>query len=267
LSFFPYDRDILTSSLWANGTPEAFKVWSYLLLTAEIGTGCVTDADPAIALHCGLSLEVTVEVLKWLSEPDPHSRTKDHDGRRIERLPGGGFRVLNFLARQSKDYSTPRVRRWRDRKRGETTKRVTSLHVTTDTDTDTTNTPKPPKGAVPSTEAVTEVFEHWRKVMGHPTAKQTPGRRRHILARLKEGYTVAQLCEAVDGCRLSLWHMGANESQAVFDDLTLICRSGEKVEKFREKAKTKPSDPEGTRGGLLTVEEQDRRRKEQWAKS
>jgi hypothetical protein len=53
--------------------------------------------------------------------------------------------------------------------------------------------------------------------------------------RLKEGYSAYQLCEAIDGCRRSLFHMGANEHQTVYDDIALICRSGEKVEFFRAK--------------------------------
>jgi hypothetical protein len=115
VSYFPLDRDILSSSLWANGTPEAFKVWSYLLLTADPRTGCVADADPAIALHCGLSLEATTAALEWLMGPDPHSRTKDHGGARIARLPDGGFLLLNYLRHQAKDYSTPRVQAFRER--------------------------------------------------------------------------------------------------------------------------------------------------------
>lgn len=42
-----------------------------------------------------------------------------------------------------------------------------------------------------------------------------------------------QLLEAVDGCRGSMFHMGQNDKHAIYDDLELICRSGEKVESFR----------------------------------
>jgi hypothetical protein len=76
------------------------------------------------------------------------------------------------------------------------------------------------------------VFAHWQAVMDHATAKLTPGRRKCIDARLRDGYTPDQLKQAVDGCKSSAYHQGGNDRQAVYDDLTLICRSGEKVEQF-----------------------------------
>ena len=137
MSYFPLDRDLLTSSTWATGSPEAIKVWVYLLLQADPRTGIVEDAAPAIALRCGLSLEATEAALDWLASPDPHSRTKDKQGRRIEALPDGGYEIVNYLTRQKKDHSTVRVRKWREMKRDVTVKRVSSLPGTTDKDTDT----------------------------------------------------------------------------------------------------------------------------------
>jgi len=121
LSYFPLDRDVLTSSLWAEGSPEAIKVWIYLLLQANPRTGVVDDAAPAIALRCGLALPVALDALAWLAAPDRHSRTKAHDGRRVEELSEGGYRLLNYTRRRDKDHSTGRVRRYRERmKRDET---------------------------------------------------------------------------------------------------------------------------------------------------
>ena len=141
MSYFPLDRDVLTSSLWAEGSPEAIKVWFYLLLQANPRTGIVDDAAPAIALRCGLPLSATEAALEYLATPDRHSRTKDHDGRRIQPLEMGGYRLLNYLSRQNKDYSTPRVRSWRERqaemKRSVTVKRTPTVTGTTDKDTDT----------------------------------------------------------------------------------------------------------------------------------
>jgi hypothetical protein len=141
VSYFPLDRDVLTSSLWAQGSPAASKLWIYLLLQADPRTGIVQDAAPGIALRCGLPLDVTAHELEWLASPDQHSRTKEHDGRRIEALDGGGYRVFNYLSHQDKDYSTPRVRKWRERqadaKRPETGKRVSTVTGTTNKNTDT----------------------------------------------------------------------------------------------------------------------------------
>ena len=150
MSYFPLDREILSSSVWAQGTPEQLKIWLYLLVTADPRTGIVADSDPGIALRCGLALDVTTEALDWLASPDPYSRTKDHDGQRIQRLPDGGIRIFTYLAHQNRDYSTPRVRAFRQRKgASETVKRVSTVTETTDTDTDTDKRlpPLPPKEA------------------------------------------------------------------------------------------------------------------------
>jgi hypothetical protein len=96
----------------------------------------------------------------------------------------------------------------------------------------TDNPPKPPSGGVLTRSPSGTVFAHWQAVMGHRDAKPTPKRMRLIQARLKDGYTVEQLCTAVDGCRLSRFHRGENDRGQVYDDLALICRDGEHVEQF-----------------------------------
>jgi hypothetical protein len=68
--------------------------------------------------------------------------------------------------------------------------------------------------------------------MVHPRAKLDSTRRSKIAARLKDGYTVAELKAAVDGCAQSVWHMGENPSNKKFDDISLICRDASKVESF-----------------------------------
>lgn len=77
------------------------------------------------------------------------------------------------------------------------------------------------------------VFDHWRATMGHPDAKPTAKRVQAVNARLAEGYSVADLCAAVDGCKASPFYQGQNDRHEVYDDLELICRNGEKVEKFK----------------------------------
>lgn len=80
--------------------------------------------------------------------------------------------------------------------------------------------------------AVVEVFEFWQLEMGHPQAKLTPRRRSRIADRLREDYSAETLKQAVLGCKASPFHRGENKDGKVFDDIELICRSGEKVEQF-----------------------------------
>ncbi len=93
------------------------------------------------------------------------------------------------------------------------------------------STPPSPRKRGASRDSL-DVFRRWQEVMGHPQAKLTPKRRRRIDARLAEGYCVEQLMSAIDGCRASPYHQGQNETATVYDDIELICRSGEKVEQF-----------------------------------
>jgi hypothetical protein len=84
------------------------------------------------------------------------------------------------------------------------------------------------------------VFDHWRAVMGHPDAKLTPKRERCVRAMLKV-YGVEQLFAAVDGCKATPFNMGANDRHEIYDDLALICRDGEHVERFM-RAATRPPE-------------------------
>jgi hypothetical protein len=63
------------------------------------------------------------QALSILLAPDPDSRTKDHDGRRIEAIEGGWL-ILNYLkyrevAQAQEGSRAPYLRAWRKRKREE----------------------------------------------------------------------------------------------------------------------------------------------------
>ena len=106
--------------------------------------------------------------------------------------------------------------------------------------------PDPPKAkrakkaraAVKASPEALAVHEHWRVTMGKmdaASAADSGAARERIAAveaRLADGFTVEQLCTAVDGCKASPHHRGENERGTVYNGLTLICRSGEKVAYF-----------------------------------
>ena len=75
---------------------------------------------------------------------------------------------------------------------------------------------------------VAEIIEVWRQVMGlNGNAKPTPARRRKVADRLKEGYTPERIKAAIRKCAASEFHRSKGHI-----DLTLICRSGDKLEWF-----------------------------------
>lgn len=102
---------------------------------------------------------------------------------------------------------------------------------------------------------VSVVFDHWRTVMDHPEAKLTTKRRRLIKARLKDS-TQDELLKAIDGCRASAFHMGANDAGTRYDDLTLICRDREHVESFiRKLTEVRPPARAAPRGLITSAVE------------
>lgn len=79
-----------------------------------------------------------------------------------------------------------------------------------------------------------KVFDYWCSVMKkNGNAKFTDERRKVIKARMKDGYTIQHIMQAIDGCARSDWHMARDgKNKTVYDDLTLICRTGSDLERF-----------------------------------
>ena len=84
---------------------------------------------------------------------------------------------------------------------------------------------------------VVELFGYWQAACKHPTAKLTADRLRKVTTRLREGYTVEQIRTAIDGAARGAF---VNDAGNRFDDLTLICRNGSKLEDFIARATAKP---------------------------
>lgn len=113
--------------------------------------------------------------------------------------------------------------------------------------------PTGPKLTSEERRAVARVYAHWRERMGKPRSLESKERTLAVVRRLRDGYTVADILRAIDGCASSRFHMGENDSGTVYNDLTLICRNGEKLESFIERAGEQidagrePTDPDDLR--------------------
>lgn len=79
---------------------------------------------------------------------------------------------------------------------------------------------------------VEEVFKHWQTVMNHPKAILSEKTTKLITARLKDGFTIGLLREAIDGCSKTPHNMGVNDRNTRYDSLELILRDGENVNRF-----------------------------------
>ena len=93
-------------------------------------------------------------------------------------------------------------------------------------------------------EAAARLFSYWVKRCdkGERTML-TAERGRAVIARLRDGYTEAEIRKAIDGAATAAY---VGDSGQRYDDLELICRSGAKLESFIERGET-------TTGKLVVV--------------
>lgn len=84
---------IVDSSIWQE--PNHVRlVWITLLAKCNMrGIAEISEIRVAAAAH--VSEEEAQDALRVLMSPDPHSRSPEHEGRRIEKAEGG-FRILNY---------------------------------------------------------------------------------------------------------------------------------------------------------------------------
>lgn len=85
--FTKLHRSILTSSVWSEDYATRL-VWVTMLAEAD-ADGFVEAAIPGLARIANVTLEECEKAVERLQSPDPYSRTKDHEGRRIEPVDGG----------------------------------------------------------------------------------------------------------------------------------------------------------------------------------
>jgi hypothetical protein len=80
---------------------------------------------------------------------------------------------------------------------------------------------------------VEAVFTHWVFMFGHNRNRCALGpTRRRIIERALELYGVDTLLLAIEGCASSAWHAGDNDRNRTYQDLQLILRDEEHVERF-----------------------------------
>lgn len=83
---------ILTSTVWQE-SKEVKLLWVTMLASCD-RWGVVEASVPGLAHIAMLTMAETEAALHVLSSPDAHSRTKEHEGRRIEAIDGG-WKLLN----------------------------------------------------------------------------------------------------------------------------------------------------------------------------
>jgi len=113
--------DIILSSVWSEDDKTRI-VWISMLAISN-ADGFVSGSLPGLARAAHVSIEDCEKALKKLALRDPYSRTKDHEGRRIE-VVDGGWLILNYRLYRDRVSDDPnavkireRVRRHRERQK------------------------------------------------------------------------------------------------------------------------------------------------------
>lgn len=116
-----YGDKLLRSTLWVGADPATKVVWITMLALSD-QFGKVEGSLPGLAHASNVSLDGTSKALNYFRAPDPHSQTKDHEGRRIEDTDGGWL-ILNYA--KYREYRTEsqvkqaaRKQKWRESQRG-----------------------------------------------------------------------------------------------------------------------------------------------------
>lgn len=112
---------IVTSTIWTEDD-QTRLVWVTMLAMAD-KNGEVHASIPGLARMANVSVESAERAIQILLAPDPYSRTKAADGRRIEEIQGGWFLINHPEYRQmasredQKEANAERQRRFRERKK------------------------------------------------------------------------------------------------------------------------------------------------------
>jgi hypothetical protein len=150
-------------------------------------------------------------------------------------------RVSGWRAEQTPAKAALRQQRHRDGVRDGPLRSVTERAKPSPTGQDRTVGSSSPNGSElveprpDDAGTISELFAYWQQRCGHGHAKLTRERQAKLRARLRERYTPAQIRQAIDGAAVAAF---VDESGKRHDDLTLICRTGSKLEDFIGRAKT-----------------------------
>ena len=119
MAYTPLDSDLLTSTLLKEG-PVVLS--AFVLILASRDRFGETSIQPAtVASLLRISDEEAEEAFRVLSEPDPKSRNRDEDGRRIVPIGDGRWMIVSnekYQYRASKAAATERQRKHREKVKG-----------------------------------------------------------------------------------------------------------------------------------------------------
>lgn len=82
------------------------------------------------------------------------------------------------------------------------------------------------------TEQIDKIFAVWQHLHTNGRSRLDDRRRKTIRTRLQDGFTIDDMTDAIYGCYLSAFHMGDNDRRTRYNDICLILRDAEHVDRF-----------------------------------
>lgn len=159
-------NSLISSTIWTEDDQTRI-VWITILAMAD-KNGEVQASLPGLARIAGATVEATEQAIGKFLSPDPYSRTKDEEGRRLEEIDGGWLLINHAKYRKmaskddEKEKAAERKRRQREREKSHAPSRpVTPRHATVtqgrdiaeaEAEADPSLPPKSPKGEWKSNE-------------------------------------------------------------------------------------------------------------------
>jgi hypothetical protein len=158
---------ITESTVW--GEPYSTRiVWVAMLAMAD-SKGSVYGSIPGLARRANVTLAEAEAALHSFMEPDPYSRTKDEDGRRIEEIDGG-WKLINhskYSAVRSTEERAQYKREWDRQNRPSGHQRVKEQ---SDSPTAVRQNPTNPTGPTPLALTPTLTAEDQKQERVQPAA-------------------------------------------------------------------------------------------------
>ena len=97
------------STIWCE--PSDTRVMWVTLLAMADSKGRVFGSIPGMANRAQIPIESCIKAFDCFMSPDPHSRTKDEEGRRVAVIDGG-WRLVNYNKyRETKDAEREKERK------------------------------------------------------------------------------------------------------------------------------------------------------------
>lgn len=223
-----------TGSMMGSGS-VVFAVWSYVI--AHTVDSRVELYPRLVAAVIGEQEDKVIQAIEFLCAPDPSSRSPENDGKRLIREGQFQYFVTNHERYRSirnqderREYNRESQRKSRASRKLESSLTVNDSHQMSALSAHTDTEAETERNTCPESDLVREVFDHWKKVHGHPKARLDSARMTKIKNALKQ-FSVDDLKFAISGYKNSDYHMGKNEQGTVYDEITLFLRNASHIER------------------------------------